>query len=236
MLELVRRSLPAGVVLESTPVHYLWTHSKDLIKLYQNLRLDLYTNGGPKFLGTLGRGGIDELDDPSNPYSHIMVMLNSNGECVGGLRIITRDPGESYMLPSESEHFLFNHAFPNLPLNASRTAELSRLVLMPKYTYLIQDIYKQIFDKCMELGVHYLLGTATLARQRVYRSVCKIFPHTNFIINSKYVVPDFEKYENVPMYASVGDMSQEFVARASENKKFPYGSELQNADSVLLTA
>ncbi|MBL0319266.1 MAG: hypothetical protein IPP74_08265 [Alphaproteobacteria bacterium] len=202
---------------DNYPFEFIWVKdSKNhYLRDYYNLRKQLYENGGDRYKGTLGKGKIDQFDNPNHPNSHILLCIK-DGKCIGGGRIITKLPGDAHLLPSEGDMFSFEKSIKNIPLKHLHYGELSRLALIPEYSGYIEEIYILLLQKSQELCLSFLVGTATLARCVIYKRIAEKYGNAA-LINKNSELPDEGKYDNVKMYIIILDVINYYKKVAKNN-------------------
>lgn len=194
-------------ILNKNKVQMFFTKEPKFLADYYEARKQVYIGGGKKFIGTLGKGKMDEFDNPNHPASHIMVVYN-NYKCIGGVRLVVIEPGQKLLLPSETNNFIISKRAPEYELNRKRYCEISRIALLPGNGHILPDLYYEIRKKVFELKIEYGFSTSTKSRAIIFKRVASR-TKSKVIIRDDINVPDDNMYDNIKMVLAVYDFRYE---------------------------
>lgn len=140
---------------------YIFSKDTKQLTQYHRLRKIIYATD----LGL----DVAPIADDFDPVSHTLTVINRQ-RCVGGVRLTLHHHSPAKMLPMETEYFQLRYLLPELSLETSVYAEISRLILLPEFRdgEVTKRMYKEINRKCRQLGVNYLFAITPYAQARRY--------------------------------------------------------------------
>lgn len=153
---------------EFEKIKLYFTKDEGLLQQYYKLRGDMYAL-------ELGLDDFPRTKDEFDDHSDILV-LEKDGEVVGGVRITMKYPKSKILLPMESSNFNLEKLLPELGLPDVVYGEFSRLALLPEYRKpFLKEIIGNIGHKGREHNARFLFAIAPLTQGRMYRKYENIF-------------------------------------------------------------
>lgn len=187
-------------IMADLPVTYEFITSStpiNLVHQYFQLRQDVFTDYWK--LKNFS-GGEDDFDK----LGHILLLIQGD-RCVGGIRLVTRKPYTSMLLPMETENFQISNLLPELALEGETYSEICRAALLPDFRKdgrYSKEMYRLITLKSKELKHKVSFGVSPVVVARKIRIACKSFGlHTE--IRNDIKIPSLPSYENIEMRLSV---------------------------------
>ena len=130
-----------------------------------------------------------------------ILILHKNNKCIGGARLVVHSPENNSPLPLETEGFQIKDLFPNLHLDKTVYAELSRVVLDEGYRKggYSSFLYYLIGQKSQSLNIKYVFACAPLCQARMSKIACRKVG-IPLEIKHEVNVPELPTYEGKKMY------------------------------------
>lgn len=161
-------------------------------------------------------GEEDSFDKDS-----IIIIAHKNGKCLGGARLIIKEPNSDFMLPMETNEFRINKLFPELEMHNKRYAELSRVSVINDCRngiYSAGICKKLIMSKALSLNIDYVFCVTTKSLARVANMSAKKIG-IPFEIKPEIKVPDLPTYEGHKMFLSLMDLTKNNSTEYQKGKK-----------------
>jgi hypothetical protein len=206
------------------PIVYEFTQDRALIHQYHRLLEAMYSRiyAAQNFVA----------DDVYDKLSYVLVARRGR-LCLGGCRLTVREYDERWKLPLESEGFIMRDVFPELPLDSVRHGEISRFAIMEDAgdEDIFHGLCKVMYQKVIELQVHYLFAKSTYTLARNWRLIAnslgvkttKICDHLN--VPEHPAIPDQKWYVTLSNLSSLYPVQEEGQYGAAQEKMPPKAPE-----------
>ena len=188
------------------PVVFEFTNDKALLHQYYMLRERMYR----RMYNTEGyKAEMDVYDK----LSHILIARRGD-LCIGGCRLLVREPDESWDLPLESDDFKLRNILPNLMLDKYRHAEMSRFTVMEDCgsDTLIYDMSKIIIQKAIEMENHYIFAWSTYTLARNWRMIASHFGLKKTTIYTDLDFPAPPVFDDGLKFYLIGSDLRDFIS------------------------
>lgn len=184
------------------PIVYEFTQDRGLLHQYYHLREVMYRKmfETDKFKGE---------EDTHDKLSYILVARRGR-LCLGGCRLTVREGDEMWPLPMESENFKVRELFPMLSLLNERHGEISRFAIMEdcgNENEIFYGLCKLMYEKVIELRVHYLFAKSTYTLARNWRLIANKFGVRTTKICNELKVPENPIHPGVEWFVTLSDLS-----------------------------
>lgn len=178
--------------IKSGRLTYQFDNSNDQLQGYYNLRQEVFTE---YWKLKSFKGGADQYDK----MSHTLTIYEGQ-KCVGGARLIIRNPEDDFLLPMETKSFQLKNTLKDVNFRAQPVAELSRLALLPEYRNgeISKNIYRKIIERAKKYNVGYIFTVCHITQARKSRMLCKDLD-IEVSIRKNIIVPQLDTYEGVKM-------------------------------------
>lgn len=194
---LERRFSRPPVVAGTEGIFFEFTNDTALLEQYYLLRRDVYIRAWD----------LENfpLQDEYDTRCHTLIMRKGL-QCVGGVRLILRNPRSRLKLPMEAAGVDLRQALPNVPLEHQTYGEVSRMARLPDYRgfdYTLL-IHAHLRRKAHAVGMRYGFMLSPASNARMYRRVGTMTQDRYTVLDHVHV-PEREEYEGIRMLASCID-------------------------------
>ncbi len=186
---------------KNIPVTYELTEDPGILHQYYLLRKAMYDK-------TFKTNDYNWGEDHYDRLSYIIVARRGN-LCLGGCRLIVREPDEQWALPMESDNFKLRELFPDLNLDKLRHAEVSRFAVMEDSGEegIIHGLYKELYKLITSSNIHYVFVKSPYPMARNWRMVANSFGvKTTRIIDNVHPT-DNTLSSDIKWYLTLSDLS-----------------------------
>ena len=203
------------------PVTFEFTQDKALLHQYYRLREIMYNK-------TFNVEDYNWGEDFYDKIGHILIARKGN-LCLGGCRLIIREGDEEWAMPMECEELNLRKTFPELSLDKTRHAEISRFAVMEDCgeANIFSGLCELMYDKVMSSDIHYLFVKSPYAMARSWRFIANSFGvNTTKIVEGIHPV-DKTLSSDIKWYLVLSDLTsfcQKNVDFDSIKKKFSRSS------------
>ena len=120
--------------------------------------------------------GISQIDvNLTGAQSPYVVIIDRQGEVIGGCLIYVREGKSTFLLPLESDAFKLHHVLSGLVKSDTLICEYSRLAIRKEHRshILLEKLIRFKFAFCKYIGVDYLFVNAPLIQSRSYKQISR---------------------------------------------------------------
>lgn len=140
--------------------------------------------------------------DKLSPLDQVLIV-KSNGRCVGGARLSVKSPKKPDLLPVETESFRLEDVFPVLRWREMKYGQIGRFCLLPEFRggATTRLMLQRLYQKGVAQNIHVIFGTAPLLNAKMYvRGFTALGYHNVAHLHDDVTLPDYPMCEGIHFY------------------------------------